>query len=260
MEYETLSVVGYRNGLWSAGSFFAGLSGFRLHFTDTDHKLMSVAVGGTNAESALVNHDYTLGFYDQSSVLESRDEFSGWSMYLNLESLPEEFVMGHVEGRGTTHLPIPPLSEGESFVLRGFTIAQTKAHDHNVRNIGVRLNEAGNSIAVTFKDDSPGDDGFVCKIVFGRAVNAREGYNMATQFFGPYTTERTFTESGTVPKEVPGKTLLTGFMFEYLDNDHFLREIKIDPSPDDHFDVAFTDNERDNPVKVTLDYLVVRSY
>ena len=101
------------------------------------------------------------------------------------------------------------------------------------------------------------DDEFEVKVVFGRVVSARAGYNMTTQFLGPYTTEQTFTVSASIPKEREGLTLLTGFYFEFLDNDHFIREIKIDPQSDEHFDVIFTDNEADNPVHVILDYIGV---
>lgn len=190
MEYEALSVVGFRRGLWDAASFFAGLSGFKLRFSDSDHKIMSITVGGTNAVRQMASHDYTLGLFDQSVISEEADVFRGSSTYLNLGSLSEEFVMGTFDSRGSATLPIPPIRRGESFVLRGFSFAQTKSHDHNLRKIGVRLNEAGNGIVVTFKDNSPGDDGFECKIVYGRVANASEGFNMQTQFFGPFTTER----------------------------------------------------------------------
>jgi hypothetical protein len=127
--------------------------------------------------------------------------------------------------------------------------------DHNLRKLGVRLNSAGNGIEVTFQDNSPNDDGFEVKVVYGRVLSARASYNTTTQFHGPYTSEKDFTVSTMVPKEDTGLTLLTGFYFEFLDTDHFIREIKIDPRNEDSFDVVFTDNEEDNPVKVILDYI-----
>ena len=260
MAYERLSVVGFRTGVWSPSSYFAGLAGLRLFFEDADHKIMSVSVGGTNAESQLERHDYTLGIFDQSSVLEAEDVFRGWSKHINLGELREEFVMGVVDRQGTSTLRIPALLTGESFVLRGFSFSQTRAHDHNIRKIGVRLNGARNGIEVTFEDNSPEDDGFECKVVFGRVVNASEGFNTHMQFFGPFTAEQTFTKQMSIPKEVAGETLLTGFSFEYQDTDHFIREIKIDPESDDAFDIVFTDDEEDHEVKVVLDYMLVREF
>jgi hypothetical protein len=260
MAYEILSVIGYRMGLWSGSAFFPGLSGFRLYFTESDHKIMSLSVGGTSATSPQPIHDYTIGIFDQSSVLEHEDVFRGWSKFLNLGTLTEEFVMGAFDGRGTGTLRIPAIQPGESFVLRGFTIRQTRAHDHNIRKIGLRLNAGGDGIDVTFEDNSPDDDGFECKVVYGRVVNASEGFNMRTQFFGPFTVEQNFAKQATISKEVSGETLLTGFSFEYQDTDHFIREIKIDPEADDAFEVIFTDNEADNEVKVVLDYMLVRTF
>jgi hypothetical protein len=257
MEYEQLNVIGYRNGLWR-GFSFVGLSGFRLRFSDNDHKIKFISVGGTTAEDTMPHHDYTLGLYDHSVIDDSEDVFEGWSKVLDLGTLTEEFVKGTFESRGTVSLRIPPIQSGESFILRGFSITQTRENDHNLRKIAVRLNASRNAIVVTFEDNSPRDDGFECKVVFGRVINTSQGYNMRTQFSEPFTIEKTFTKSTSIAKELSGKTLLTGFSFEFLDTDHFIREIKIDPEDNDKFEVVFTDNEEDNPVKVILDYVRVR--
>jgi hypothetical protein len=257
MEYQRIDLIGVREGLWREESFFAGLAGFSLRYTNNDHKIRFISAGGTNANRAMRRHDYTLGLYDQSEILDSEDIFRAWSKYLDLGPIQEEFVMGTFERRGTVTLSIPPIGEEDSFVLRGFSITKTGSHDHNIRKIGVRLNSARNGIVVTFQDNSPDDDGFEVKVVYGRVVSARASYNMATQFIGPYTSEQTFTVSTSIPKENEGLTLLTGLYFEFLDTDHFIREIKIDPQNDEKFDVTFTDNEEDNPVKVILDYIKV---
>jgi hypothetical protein len=69
-----------------------------------------------------------------------------------------------------------------------------------------------------------------------------------------------FTESARIRKSVPGVAMLSGFTFRFADNDHHLRKIGIDLEPLDSFDVAFTDDERDNPVDGLIEYVLARPY
>jgi hypothetical protein len=255
MSYTFIQATGVTINEWGSHFFFPGLAGFNMKFQNSDHKIKHISFGGTSAVEAMDRHNFTLGMYDHSMIDEREDVADIWAKFIDLGPIEEEFSMGRFEKRGKVILPINPIGPEESFILRGFSLTQTGDYDHNIRRIGLRLRPSGDAVEVTFEDNSPDDDGFEVKLVYGRVINADASYNMTTQFVGPFTIQKDFTVSTKLDKPYAKPSLLTGFLFEFLDTDHFIREIMIDPISDEQFEVRFTDDEKDNPARVTLDYI-----
>ena len=258
MEYRRLEMTDHEIYTWEDVNTFPALSGFNLEFLNSDHKIMMVVVGGSNPLRSLRNLNYRLGMYDNSSIDDQQDEVSAWVKYIDLgedqETLHE---LAQFEGEGTGVISIPEIDDEYLFVLRGFAIGKTTGHDHNIRKIGIRFFYERSEIEVYFTDDSPGDDEWSCSIYYTLLKNT-SSYNTRERITGPYTVESTFTESGKMDKEFPSISILSGFSFEFLDSDHFIRQIMIDPESDEEFEVVFTDDERDNPVEIIIDYISYR--
>ncbi|NNF33025.1 MAG: hypothetical protein HKN68_02900, partial [Saprospiraceae bacterium] len=204
------------------------------------------------------NLNYRLGMHDKSMIDDQRDEISAWTKYIDLgEDQVTLQAVGSFRGQGIGFISIPEIEDEDLFILRGFAIGKNTGHDHNIRKIGVRYFPGRSVIEAYFADDSPGDDEWSCA-VFYTVVRNTSSLNTRERILGPFTTRASFTETTRVPKEFPSMTILSGFSFEYLNNDHFIRQIMIDPGPEDEFEVIFTDNERDNPVEVVIDYISYR--
>ena len=258
MEYRQLSMVGYEINTWERIRTFPALSGFNLQFRDKDHKIMKVVVGGSDLLRSPDNLNYRLGMHDKSMIDDQRDEVSAWTKYIDLGADQATFqAIGSFRSQSVGVISIPEIGEEDLFILRGFAIGKTTGHDHNIRKIGIRFFLERSVIEAYFTDDSPDDDEWSCA-VFYTLIRNTSSYNVRERVLGPYSSRGTFTESGRIPKEIPGMTILSGFSFEYLDRDHFIRQIMIDPEPEDEFEVIFTDDERDNPVEVVIDYISYR--
>ncbi|MCB1863912.1 MAG: hypothetical protein KDG50_00650 [Chromatiales bacterium] len=243
---------------------FSALGGFDLRFTNSDHHVNQMIVGGVTSGRSLEDYDsYLIGLSDGDSndPLGSGDPISAWAKWVNLGARPTFAASGRSNGRGRATVRIPELNDDELFVLRGFSIMGARGRNHHLRQLGVRHLRRSHSIEVSFADDSAGDDSFSFSVLYTVVQHARlTGTRITPHFFGPFSTTFVFTEQTTTPKPVRGFSLLSGFHFEFDDHDHQFRRITIDPVSHTAFEVWFTDDERDNRVSASLDYVLMMGY
>ena len=235
------------------------MGGFSLEFNNSDNHIGGLTVGGVtyNGEGTASYQAYLFRFGDQ----DGGDPYNLSAKYIDLGAEPTLTARGRGVTGGAMRAAIPPLGENDLFVLRGFDISAPRGRNHHIRTVGVRFDYRTNTISVTFRDDSPSDDRFSFEVHYFVVphVNAT-GPRHNPHFEGPFTETFSFINSTTEAKSNPGIALLAGFEFSYDDHDHHLKKIAIDLEPNDQIRATFTDDERDNSVSASIDYVLVKPF
>lgn len=228
------------------------LGGFGLRFDNHDHPIGWISAGGvTYGRDGFDPHSFLLALSDADNTgpIGSRDPCTMWAKLFRLPPRAIRVASGSGDRTGSGAAPVS-VGADEHFLLRGFSFSLTRNTNHNLRRIAIRFDRERGQVEAILRDNSPSDDGFHFEVVYTTMA-------MGSAFHaGPFAADFTFTQATTVPLRERGQAILTGFDFEFTDTDHHLREISIDPQTRDHFLVRFTDDERDNPVRAHLDYLV----
>lgn len=234
---------------------FPGLSGFHLEFTNSDHHLNAIRVGEVTGDGSDLS-TFLLGLSDGDGA----DPQRLWAQYIDLGNRTTFSITGRSgsPNTGQTNVSIPPIPADHLFVLRGFSLSNRRGVNHHLRRIAIFPVLRSNALRILFNDDSPEDDAFSCQVWFTYVPHARIAASSdRLKFNGYHSDVFEFTESVVRPKARSGDVLLSGFDFQFLDGDHHLRKLSIDPSNRNHFQIAFTDDERDNNVRCRLDYVIV---
>lgn len=180
---------------------------------------------------------------------------------MDLGARPTFAATGRSDGSARASAAIPALNDDELLVLRGFEIWGAAGENHNLRQLGVRRLRDSNRIEVSFADDSADDDSFRFVVYYTVVEHARiTGTREVPHFYGPFSVSFGFTDQAMIPRPERGYSLLSGFHFEFDDHDHHFRQITIDPVSEAEFHVRFTDDERDNRVSASIDYMLLMGY
>jgi hypothetical protein len=263
VEYRTIAYRG-TSGLYinrSEIGLIPGLAGFNLEFTNSDHHINSLIVGSVASDGTTSDYDsYLLGFSDNdhASLLGDADPTNMWAKYFSIGAGPTFSARGAGIGNQTIAVPTVATGADDILVLRGFAIRAASGSNHNLRRLAIRHNSAGNSLSVSFHDDSASDDEFTFSVLYTIVRRANTSGIRADYYFtGPFAQDFEFTNTAMVNKDLPGFSLLSGFDFRFNDSDHHIRKVAIDPISNEQYNVTFTDDERDNPVSGWIEYVNV---
>ena len=229
------------------------LAGFRFHFNNLDHKMLAIGVLATTTSSAKVSF----------SDINGDDPFNvgaDWLIVKNTGSRGQT----KAAGAGQFEIPLPPHGD-QRVALTGFDFSPEILQDHDVRMIGVWIDEGRNAIRVSFLDDRDPEAGnLATRIGNGGGPDGRAGTFCGTMntpaemsaaqgkcqaITNPQTSptyfvtvqyallprdtvemEDYFTGTGTTPssnKSFPGRGVLQGFEFYFDGHDHFIHDIGI---------------------------------
>lgn len=119
----------------------------------------------------------------------------------------------------------------------------------------MRYNQITSAIRVNFLDNSPDDDEYDFLVRYFVLKRNCTGRWLCLR--GIYTDSFIFSNTTNYRKTHPGKALLAGFKFHFMDNDHHIRRIAIDVEPGDEITVAFTDSENNHRVRADIDYVIL---
>jgi hypothetical protein len=263
----TYQIISYRGdhslyGGYIETGIIPGLGGFCLEFSNTDHHVNSLIVGGVTSDGTLRDFDsYLLGFSDNdhASLLGTSDPVDLWAKVYPVGPGPTFVASGSGTGSGEVSVPVTAFADDDLFYLRGFSFLARNHTNHHIRRIAIRHDKATSMIRVVLHDDSPDDDEFRFSVLFSSVLHANRTGRTASRYFeGPFHQSLDFTNTARVNKVMPGLSILSGFDFRFDDNDHHLRKVAIDPVSLEQFAVTFTDDERDNRVSGALEYITLQ--
>lgn len=278
------AIVPIREGFQSG----AALSSFRISFLNGDHWVRHLQIGQretpqrNSAEFTLSDRNADDPFYAEASWYQS----------------PSFKATNHTAlGGGDFEINLPQdMARDYTPVIKGFSFQRRNLNDSRVRAIGLRVNPDGSKVRVTLVDDEGalergwettiGERFVVSQAPKGNLVaqnisqfdalariNSQEVVNGNRQFFvnvqiawipkamvlGRSTVSGTNTSvlSGRSPLAT-NKTVISGFLFHYLDVEHHLMEIGISPNVDGGpMAVAFQDMDLEDPIQWYVDFVSV---
>lgn len=279
------AIVPIREGFQSG----AALSSFRISFLNGDHWVRHLQIGQretpqrNSAEFTLSDRNADDPFYAEASWYQS----------------PSFKATNHTAlGGGDFEINLPAdMAAGYVPVIKGFSFQRRNLNDSRVRAIGVRINAEGTKARVTFVDDegalergwettigerfvvSPTPKGNLVAQNISQfdamaRINTQEVVNGNRQFFvnvqiawipkamvlGRSTISGTNTSilSGRSP-QATSKTVISGFLFHYLDVEHHLMEMGISPNVDGgSMAVSFQDVDLEDPIQWYVDFVSVK--
>lgn len=252
----------------NVGDGIPALSRFDARFTNGDHHLKRLIIGGKTSDGRGIHDENSfllqLSDLDDGAWGEGSDTVDIRIGYVNFGDSP--YLEGggsfSVSGRGRRRhdvsVAVPEISSDEVIVLRGFQFSGLTSSNHHIRTVQVRYFTDPSEFIVRFRDDSPDDDEYAFTVHYlVLKTKKEERYNFWLD--GIHTQRVEFVKEATVRKEVPGMALLSGFSFQFLDGDHHIRRIAVNVEDRDSIFVCFTDDERDNPVLGFVDFTVLRT-
>ena len=233
----------------------SALSQFSLWFENGDHKIRRLQV---LAEGELAR----LAFND----IDGTDPFAGQARWVNFGGAVQAHSVNNTRGGGriVTQLPIPAGPANHTFALRGFEIRRAEGTDANVRNLAIGLAASGTAIEVLFSDNEGADLRLNQVRVAGRTgPNIGRRYSVTVQYVwvpnnlvasvGAITGNQNGREAAAIP---PGRAVIRGFSFEFLNRDHHLLQVRVDTA--NGGGVTYQDNNTDDPVRWRVDYAALR--
>ncbi len=266
----------------------AALSSFRLSFMNGDHWVRRMGVLQTGkgpnfqTEFALADRDSNDPFYSDAVWYQS-PSFKSTSY--------------NAFGAGDFEFDLDAtLAQNYVPVIKGFMLQRRNLNDAQVRGIGIILNATTNKARVFFLDDegalergwetaigekyalSEKPKGVLKEMGLnsfdaGIKMNQQEVYNGMRQFYvnlqvawiPKNMVESNNSLSGTNDKilkgKMPptnGKNVISGFYFHFLESQHFLMDIGIDPNFNGIFSFAFQDRDQEDPIHWAVDFVNVK--
>lgn len=263
----------------------AALSSFRLSFMNGDHwvrRLGVLQVGNTpkfQAEFSLADRNSDDGFYSDAA----------WYQSSSIKSTSYTAL-----GAGDFEIDLDAeLAKNYVPVIKGFMLQRRNLNDSQVRGIGIKINPKTNKARIFFLDDEGAlERGWETAIgekyalsdrpkgvlretginAFdaGIKMNQQEVYNGMRQFFVslqvawvPKEMVASYNSlSGTNDKILNGKmplatnkSVISGFSFHFLDSQHHLMDIGIDPNFNGIFSFAFQDSDQVDPIHWSVDFV-----
>jgi hypothetical protein len=188
---------------------------------------------------------YLLSFADE----DGKEPGHGVLRWVRLGRLGRALRALHLSDDGiqdTRMLPFGVDLEGRVPLLAGFSFWRDGGGDHHLREIAVL--PARDGYAVTFRDDSPGDDRFGAQIDLVLIPEA----NVISLH------DRRFDEAvGSIdaPREL-GQAALRGFSLRYPDSDHHVFQIQVGLSGD-RLRLSMRDNDRNRRFAGTVEYALL---
>lgn len=242
------------------GSHVSVMSGFGLRFDNHDHPVAWLAAGAVTYGSGGFDPDSILlaiSDLDSDDPLGRGDPCTVWGKMVSIASDPVRVARGESGSSGVGTAPVS-IRDDQHFVLRGFEFRSTSGRNHNLRRLGVRFDRRRGIVDAVMRDNSPDDDEFHFEVAYTTLdVHTRLLPNPENRFLaGPFRGRFEFTHETSLPLRRSGTPLLTGFDFEFVDDDHHLREVSIDPVSHESYLVRFTDDEADHAVRAMVEYLI----
>ena len=252
-----------------------GMTGFDYRFLNGDHHIYQIIVGsytysdeGVREESA-----YVMGYSDMDAGVlgnEGHDPCDLKGYYWNLRHLEPTFgpliaqtVSGRASGVPTLDLNVTDVESDDLVFLRGFEIrVPVGKSNHHLKALGVQYIQEEQVFRVTFKDDSPEDDLFIGSVDYFVVPHHRKSGRDYPMFFsGPFSRDLEFKKEITVSKNgIQGVTFLSGFNFEFENDDHHIQRIAVDLRDINKIHAGFSDQSEDRQVKATIDYVELSGY
>lgn len=244
----------------------AALSHFHFHFHNGDHKFRLLQLLVDDPQRARV------AFNDQNDD----DPYEATAQWVNISGGSRGMSSASGHGRAITPIRLNHRPKGHVFALRGFEFRRPQGTDANIRHISIRFSVS--AIEVVLADDEgmdfrgPGGAAMVFDPVHNYVVaqatrNRQPGrpYTVAVQYVwipevlvaqtGTITgSERGVRDAASVP---PGRAVISGFSFSFLNSDHHL--LNIAGSTLDGGMARFRDNNEDDPVRWRIDYALLRA-
>ncbi|KAF0115768.1 MAG: hypothetical protein FD163_2099 [Hyphomonadaceae bacterium] len=267
----------------------AALSSFRVSFLNGDHWVRHLQIGQretaqcNSAEFALFDRNSDDPFYAEASWYQSpsfkatnHTALGGGDFEINLTT-----------DMASDYVP----------VIKGFSFQRRNLNDAQVRAIGVRVSPDGSKVRVTLVDDEGAlERGWETTIGERFAVSASPKGNLVAQNISQFDAmariasqevvngKRQFfvnvqiawipksmvmgrsTVSGTNASILSGrsplatnKSVISGFLFHYLDAQHHLMEMGISPNVDGgSMAVSFQDTDLEDPIQWYVDFVSVQ--
>lgn len=233
----------------------SALSQFSLGFENGDHKIRRLQVLAEGEMARLAIND-----------IDGTDPFAGQARWVNFGGAVQAHSVSSTRGGGriVTQLPIPAGPANHTFALRGFEIRRAERTDANVRNLAIGLASSGTAIEVIFSDNEGVDLRLNQARVAGRTgPNIGRRYSVTVQYMwvpnnlvasvGAITGNQNGREAAAIP---PGRAVIRGFSFEFLNTDHHLLQVRVDTANGGA--VTYQDNNTDDPVRWRVDYAALR--
>lgn len=252
----------------------AALAHFNVGFHNGDHKFRHLRLLVESENSVKV------AFADQNGD----DPFEADARWINLSDGRSGLVSGQGHGRAVTRKALRQYQD-HVFALRGFEFRRNPGTDANIRHLAIRYRN--NMLEVLLSDDEGIDFRFDGGGAGGRVLGAalldphagldtlireqfrgRSGqgrpYDFAVQYVwipkelvastGMVTgSERGMRDAARVP---PGRAVLSGFSFSFLNSDHHL--LTLTASTLNGGMGRFRDNNEDDPVRWSIEYVALR--
>lgn len=258
--------------MFDVGNHIAAMVGFDCSFTRRGHNLAAFAVGayGYDCSGDRGDGTYFITFSERDFGMRRDDDrdpmrIEAWYWDIN-ELCPgtgsfEVFsVCGKGRGKEEIFLSIPEIPADHMVILRGFDIRIDEGSGHHIRAVGVRYDRESSAFRATFHDDSPQDDAFKADVHY-IVVPCKDmpSDENSPEFKGPFTYETEFR--GSTEKTMKDKEavrFLSGFKYEFTEEDHHIRHIGVDLRDQKKMKLTFSDDHRSR-VKATIDYVELAS-
>lgn len=260
----------------------AALNGFLLSFGNGDHKLRQVGV--------LADGRYTRFAFADSNGDDPFRASAGWTTFTHGTAGEVSAV-----GGGKFRIPLPTQKPaGHVLVLRGFEFRRADGSDANLRNISVWLDSQRNVAEVSLTDDQgldfrglertlglaaaagatllPGlleaahmDATRIAARNIPQMVGKYRGYKVTVQY--AWIPQGLVQQEGTLaggggdldrPRVATPVHALQGFEFTFDNSDHHLLTLAVNADDRGRRVFAFQDNNRDDPLHWTVNYLTLK--
>lgn len=215
------------------------LNTFRLRYTDGDHRVAGVGVTTKPDEVKGLLYD---------SVDNDR-------IALNARLIETSSALSvHTATQTCTGACTVPIEKrtgsGVRLYLAGFVFRRTDLTDANVKKIHLMPNKDETAYQVDFRDDSTFEYEVTIQYGWFAAGSGGDGSQLLIghRLWGKTNSVIKMTKSSSSSASV-----LRGFSFQFLNGDHFLKDIAVEQDSKRQYKVRFNDKNYDDPVMAQLD-------